>query len=161
MKLVKFVPKTAKILAVAMASTLALSAMIGNAQAEVNVADVQGCAEMMKQAANNKNMEQVAKLIADDAIISITRNGKSGTMDKKTYLQRLKDNWQKSSEYNYNIKVDNVVTMGEQAKADLSTVETFTKDGKSVKLVTNSRATLTSGADNAVLLKLVSQITIE
>ncbi len=161
MKPVKFVAKTTKILAVVMASTLAISAMMNTAQAEVKVADVQGCAKMMKQAANNKDMEQVAKLIADDAIISITRNGKSGTMDKKTYLQRLKDNWQNSSEYSYNISVDNVVTMGEQAKADLSTVETFTKDGKSVKLVTNSRATLTSGTDNAVLLKLVSQVTIE
>lgn len=128
--------------------------------APMTEAMVQNYAADMKQAANSQNINQVARLVSDDALISLSRKGKTTSLDKNGYLKLLQSSWSQASGYSYDIRVSNIVTSGEQAKADVRTVETWTKDGKQTSYITTSRATLTSGAGNAVLLRAVSQLTI-
>ncbi|WP_243443329.1 hypothetical protein [Psychrobacter sp. JCM 18903] len=56
--------------------------------------------------------------------------------------------------------MDNIVITGDQAKANVTTNESWVKDGKNVSFVTTSRVTLTLSTGNAVLLRAVSQVTI-
>ena len=114
----------------------------------------------MKSSANSQSINQVARLVSDDALISLSRKGKSTSLDKDAYLKLLQNSWNGTSNYNYDISVDNIVITGTQAKANVTTNESWVKDGQKVSFVTTSRVTLTVATGNAVLLRAVSQVTI-
>ncbi|WP_296402346.1 hypothetical protein [Psychrobacter sp.] len=139
----------------------AISFVATSAQAAINEAAVQNYATQMKQAANSRNVNKISSLVADEALISLSRRGKTTSLDKPAYLKLLQDSWAESSNYSYDIIISNIVISGEQAKADVKTVETWVKDGQQRTMSTTSRATLKSANDNAVLLRAVSQVTIE
>lgn len=143
------------------AMVAAVSFAATSAQAAINEAAVQNYATQMKQAANSKNVSKVSNLVADEALISLSRRGRTTSLDKAAYLKLLQDSWSKSSNYSYDTSISNVVITGEQAKADVKTVETWVKDGQQRTMSTTSRATLKSDNNNAVLLRAVSQVTIE
>ena len=144
------------------ALALAASAVSISAQAaDMTERAVQDYAAAMKVAANNKDITQVAALVSNDALISLSRRGKSTSLDKEAYLQLLQNSWNQTSNYRYEINIDNIVTTGTQAKANVNTTESWVKEGKSVSFVTNSRVTLTLSIGNAVLLRAVSQVTID
>lgn len=139
----------------------AVSFVATPAHAAINEAAVQNYATQMKQAANSKNVSKVSSLVADEALISLSRRGKTTSLDKAAYLKLLQDSWSKSTNYSYDISISNIVISGEQAKADVKTVETWVRDGQQRTMSTTSRATLKSDNNNAVLLRAVSQVTIE
>ena len=141
---------------VAAASTMTISAQA----ATMTEALVQNYATAMKSAANSQSLNQVARLVSDDALISMSRKGKSTSLDKDAYLKLLQNSWSNTSNYRYDINVDNIVITGEQAKANVTTNESWVKDGQKVSFVTTSRATLTLSTGNAVLLRAVSQVAI-
>ncbi len=141
----------------AVASTFAVSAQA----ATMTDSLVQNYSSAMKSAANSKNISQVARLVSDDALISLSRKGKSTSLDKEAYLKLLQTGWNQTSNYRYEISINNIVTTGEQAKANVTTTESWVKDGQNVSFVTNSRVTLTVATGNAVLLRAVSQVTID
>ncbi len=144
------------------ALALAASAVSISAQAaDMTERAVQDYAAAMKVAANNKDITQVAALVSNDALISLSRRGKSTSLDKEAYLQLLQNSWNQTSNYRYEINIDNIVTTGTQAKANVNTTESWVKEGKNVSFVTNSRVTLTLSIGNAVLLRAVSQVTID
>lgn len=122
---------------------------------------VQNYASAMKTAANSQDINQVARLVSDDALISLSRKGKSTSLDKNAYLKLLQNSWNQTSNYRYDISVDNIVITGSQAKANVNTVESWVKNGQNVSFVTTSRVTLTLSTGNAVLLRAVSQVTID
>lgn len=132
-----------------------------SAHADITEANVQQFASQLSQAANQKNVNRIAQLVDDDVLISLSRNGKSTTLNKSSYLRLLQTNWSNSSNYHYDISINNVVIAGNQAKADIQTVETLIKNGKPERLVTTSRATFGVTNANAMLLRAVSQLTIE
>lgn len=140
----------------AVASTASISAQA----ATMNESLVQSYASTMKSAANNQNTDQVARLVSDDALISLSRKGKSTSLDKDAYLKLLQNSWNQTSNYRYDITIDNIVITGSQAKANVTTVESWVKEGKNVSFVTTSRVTLTLSTGNAVLLRAVSQVAI-
>lgn len=142
------------------AGALAATAMMSAQAAPITESAVTGYASAMKNAANSQNIGQVATLVSDDALISLSRKGKTTSLDKDAYLKLLQRSWSQTQNYRYDISISNIVTSGDQAKADVKTVETWTKDGQNVSFVTSSRVTLASGAGNAVLLRAVSQVTI-
>lgn len=131
------------------------------AQAAINESSVQSYATAMKQAANSKDIAKVDRLVADDAIISLSRRGKTSNLNKSAYLQLLQDSWSQTSNYRYDISITNVVISGNQAKADVKTVESWVKDGQPTTITTSARATLVDGGNNAMLLRAVAQVTIE
>ncbi|WP_372829931.1 nuclear transport factor 2 family protein [Psychrobacter maritimus] len=141
---------------VAAASTMTISAQA----ATMTEALVQNYATAMKSAANSQSLNQVARLVSDDALISMSRKGKSTSLDKDAYLKLLQSSWSNTSNYRYDINVDNIVITGEQAKANVTTNESWVKDGQKVSFVTTSRVTLTLSTGNAVLLRAVSQVAI-
>lgn len=147
-------------LAVLSVGAVAVSTMMSAQAAPISEAAVQGYANAMKVAANSKNINQVAQLVSDDALISLSRKGKTTSLDKDAYLKLLQGSWSQTQNYRYDISISNIVTTGDQAKADVKTVETWVKDGKNVSFVTSSRVTLVAGTNNAVLLRAVSQVTI-
>lgn len=140
----------------------AIASMVAvNAQAAtMSQSLVQNYASSMKAAANNKNISQVAALVSDDALISLSRKGKSTSLDKDAYLKLLQSSWNQTSNYRYDISIDNIVITGDQAKANVNTTESWVKDGQNVSFITTSRVTLTLSTGNAVLLRAVSQVTI-
>lgn len=141
----------------ASASVIAINAQA----ATMSESLVQNYASAMKTAANNKNISQVSRLVSDDALISLSRKGKSTSLDKDAYLKLLQNSWNQTSNYRYDISVDNIVITGDQARANVNTTESWVKDGKNVSFVTNSRVTLTLSTGNAILLRAVSQVTID
>ncbi|MGO1282239.1 MAG: nuclear transport factor 2 family protein [Psychrobacter sp.] len=141
---------------VAVASSVSISAQA----ATMTEALVQNYASAMKSSANSQNVTQVSRLVSDDALISLSRKGKSTSLDKDAYLKLLQDSWNDTSNYRYDISVDNIVITGDKAKANVTTNESWVKDGRTVSFVTTSRVTLTLSTGNAVLLRAVSQITI-
>ncbi|MDN5565748.1 MAG: hypothetical protein L0G25_03015 [Psychrobacter sp.] len=151
------IKSTSVIALAAVASTFAISAQA----ATMTDSLVQNYASAMKSAANSKNINQVARLVSDDALISLSRKGKSTSLDKEAYLKLLQTGWNQTSNYRYEISINNIVTTGEQAKANVTTTESWVKDGQNVSFVTNSRVTLTVATGNAVLLRAVSQVTID
>jgi hypothetical protein len=141
---------------VAVASTISI-----NAQAATMTEDlVQNYAAAMKASANSQSINQVSRLVSDDALISLSRKGKSTSLDKDAYLKLLQNSWNDTSNYRYDISVDNVVITGSQAKANVTTNESWVKNGQQVSFVTTSRVTLTLSTGNAVLLRAVSQVAI-
>ena len=150
--------KSAAITSVAVAvSTISLSVQA----ATMTESLVQNYASAMKSSANSKNINQVARLVSDDALISLSRKGKTTSLDKDAYLKLLQSSWNNTSNYRYDISVDNIVITGAQAKANVTTTEQWVKDGKNVSFKTNSRVTLTLSTGNALLLRAVSQVTID
>ncbi|MDO4894283.1 DUF4440 domain-containing protein [Moraxella sp.] len=127
----------------------------------INESAVSSYAAAMNAAANNQNIAQVSKLIADDAVISITRNGKTSSLGKEDYLQLLQKSWARASNYRYRIDISDVVISGNQARAQVDTTETWTQDGKPITMKTSSRATLSQNGNNAVLLRSVAQMTVD
>jgi uncharacterized membrane-anchored protein YjiN (DUF445 family) len=149
--------KSASITAiVAIVGTMSISAQA----ATMTEALVQNYAAAMKASANSQNINQVARLVSDDALISMSRKGKSTSLDKEAYLKLLQSSWNNTSNYRYDISVDNVVISGGQAKANVTTNESWVKDGQQVSFVTTSRVTLALSTGNAVLLRAVSQVAI-
>ena len=140
----------------AVASTITISAQA----ATMTDALVQNYAAAMKTSANNQSINQVARLVSDDALISLSRKGKSTSLDKDAYLKLLQNSWNDTSNYNYDIDVDNIVITGDQARANVTTKESWMKEGQQVSFVTTSRVTLTVSTGNAVLLRAVSQVVI-
>ena len=116
---------------VSLASIVAVgSAWTISAQAApMTEALVQSYASAMKSAANSKNINKVAQLVSDDALISLSRKGKTTSLDKAAYLQLLQRSWNDTSNYRYDITIDNIVTTGAQAKANVTTHESWVKDG--------------------------------
>lgn len=141
---------------VAVASTASVSAQA----APMTEALVQNYIAAMKSSANSQSINQVSRLVSDDALISLSRKGKSTSLDKDAYLRLLQNSWNDTSNYNYDISVDNIVITGTQAKANVTTNESWVKNGQKVSFVTTSRVTLTLATGNAVLLRAVSQVTI-
>ena len=140
----------------AVASTVSISAQA----ADMTEALVQNYVAAMKSSANSKNVNQVARLVSDDALISLSRKGKSTSLDKDAYLKLLQNSWNDTSNYRYDISVDNIVITGSQAKASVTTNESWVKNGQQVSFVTTSRVTLGLSTGNAVLLRAVSQVAI-
>lgn len=156
--LIALLIKTASVVTfAAVASTVAISAQAATMSEDL----VQNYAAAMKSAANSKSINQVATLVSDDALISLSRKGKSTSLDKNAYLKLLQSSWNQTTNYRYDISVNDIVTTGSQAKANVKTVESWVKDGKNVSYVTTSRVTLTLSTGNAVLLRAVSQVTID
>ena len=156
-RLLALLVKSASITAiVAVASTISI-----NAQAATMTEDlVQNYAAAMKASANSQSINQVSRLVSDDALISLSRKGKSTSLDKDAYLKLLQNSWNDTSNYRYDISVDNVVITGSQAKANVTTNESWVKNGQQVSFVTTSRVTLTLSTGNAVLLRDVTQVAI-
>ncbi|MBE0441241.1 hypothetical protein [Psychrobacter sp.] len=154
--LVLLMKSTSVAAVVAVASSVSISAQA----ATMTEALVQNYASAMKSSANSQNVTQVSRLVSDDALISLSRKGKSTSLDKDAYLKLLQDSWNDTSNYRYDISVDNIVITGDKAKANVTTNESWVKDGRTVSFVTTSRVTLTLSTGNAVLLRAVSQITI-
>ncbi len=139
-------------------ATLALGLLVySQANAQIQATDINRYASVMKQSANNKDLNKIADMIADDVIIKITRNGKSATLNKTEYLKRLQQNWQSANNYSYNIQVSDIITSGDHIKANITTQEVIGNN----TYVTNSRATLTENNNKAVLLKAVSQVSVK
>lgn len=151
-----FIKSTSIAATVAVASTISISAQA----ATMTEALVQNYIAAMKSSANSQSINQVARLVSDDALISLSRKGKSTSLDKDAYLKLLQNSWNNTSNYNYDISVDNIVITGTQAKANVTTNESWVKNGQRVSFVTTSRVTLTLSTGNAVLLRAVSQVTI-
>ncbi len=144
----------------ALASSLVLaSPMI--AEAAISEQSVYAYANSIKTAANTRNIGQIARLISDDAIISLSRQGRgTTTLSKSDYLQLLQKGWTNSSTYRFDIEVRDVLITGDQARAQIITTETWTQNGKPMTIMTSSRATLGLSGKNTVLLRSVSQVTV-
>ncbi|WP_420230448.1 hypothetical protein ACOBWA_05670 [Psychrobacter sp. ER1] len=156
-RLLALLVKSASITAiVAVASTISINAQA----ATMTEGLVQNYAAAMKASANSQSINQVSRLVSDDALISLSRKGKSTSLDKDAYLKLLQNSWNDTSNYRYDISVDNVVITGSQAKANVTTNESWVKNGQQVSFVTTSRVTLTLSTGNAVLLRAVSQVAI-
>ncbi len=63
--------------------------MINPAQAEITPKEVEKYAAAMTAAANAKSMTRVGNLVAEDALISVSRKGKSSTLNKSNYLNLI------------------------------------------------------------------------
>lgn len=127
----------------------------------VSEQSMQTYAVSMKASANAQNIGQIGKLIDDNAVISITRQGKTSTLDKNAYLQLLQKAWAGTTDYQYDIFVSDAVVSGEQVRATVSTVESWKKDGQEIVVKTVSKATLVEKGSDVVLLRAVSQIGIK
>lgn len=149
----------AKGLLVSAAAVTAVTAVTANASS-MTESLVDAYANSIKQAANSQNVAGVADLVADNAIISLSRNGKTSNLGKKQYLQLLQGVWGNSRNYKYDINISNVVISGNQARIQVKTTETFVQNGQPVTLISNSRATLTVSSNDAVLLRAVTQVAI-
>ncbi|WP_315042569.1 hypothetical protein ACGTJS_08650 [Faucicola mancuniensis] len=139
---------------------ISLSAM-NISHAEITNSDIQRFASQMNQAANSKSISTVNRLVSDDALISISRRGRTSTLDKANYLNLLQTNWARATQYHYNIQINNMISTGKQAKADIITVETITEDKRTLKLITTSRATFSETPNGVVLTRAISNLTIE
>lgn len=148
-----------KLAALALVAPVAVSSQ---AYAQMSETLVKSYAQSMQTAANSQNVSQVARLIGDDAVIALSRQGRgSATLDKSGYLDLLQKSWTQSRNYRYQLSIDNIVITGDTARVQMVSKETFNKDGKDTTFTTSSRATLGVDGGNAVLLRSVAQITVE
>lgn len=144
----------------ALAGILGLTTITAPAYA-MSEQTVRSFASMMSAAANSQNIGSVSRLIDDNAVISLTRKNNTVTLDKNAYLQLLQKSWAGVSDYRYDITITDVVVTGNQARANLVMRESWIKDGKRIVFTTQSRATFSESSGNVVLLRAVSQATIE
>ncbi|MFA9485305.1 MULTISPECIES: hypothetical protein [unclassified Moraxella] len=147
-------------MSIGLITALGATTLISSPAHAISESSVQAYASAMSNAANSKNIGQVARLVSNEAIISLTRNGKTANLDKNNYLQLLQTSWAKSTNYHYDIAISDIIVSGNQARAQVITTETWLEDGKPVKLITTSRVTLSSVGGSAVLLRSVSQVAI-
>lgn len=131
------------------------------ANAEITQREIDNFGTAMMAAANAKSMSRVSSLIADDALISVSRKGKTSTLNKSNYLNLLQNNWSKATQYGYDIQINNVVVTGNHAKADAITTEVIVENNVTTRLVTTSRITFTESADTVLLSRAISQLVIE
>lgn len=117
-------------------------------------------AARMYSAANNKDIAAIADLIVDDALISLTRKGQTTSLTKADYLKLLQNSWAKTTDYKFQIVLSNVVTTDNHAKVNVKTSETWRQNGKPVQVVTQSRVTLVSPDNKAVLSRAINQVDI-
>ena len=91
----------------------AISAVAVQAQA-ANMTDslVESYAAAMKAAANSQDINRVANLVSDDALISLSRRGKTTSLNKEGYLNLLQSSWNQTSNYQYDIKIKNTSFWG-------------------------------------------------
>lgn len=144
------------------AASVVAATVSAPAYAQISQALIDNYASTMQTAANSRNIGQIAKLLSDDVVVSLTRQGKgTTTLDKSAYLDLLQKGWTQATSYRYTISVNDIVITGDTAKAQVVTVETWVKDGKTTKLTTTSRATLGLAGGNAVLLRSVAQVAVE
>ncbi|ELA08395.1 hypothetical protein MOMA_07536 [Moraxella macacae 0408225] len=143
------------------ALTLSLVLVSNFAAANISENDIKQFAQKMHQSANSKNIAQVSRLIGDDALISISRRGVTSTLDKSSYLNLLQTNWAKATDYRYTIHINNVISTGDQAKADIVTTEVISENGKTLNMTTTSRATFSQTTKGVVLSRAISQLTIQ
>ncbi len=133
---------------------------MSSAQAAINKNQVNQYAQNMRQAANSQNIGRIAELVSDDAIISLSGNGKKTSLNKNGYLKLLQRNWNKTSNYKYTIQISNIVIIDdEKASAKVTTKESYLKNGKSFELITKSDAKFSLNNNKVVLLRSVAQVT--
>lgn len=120
-----------------------------------------GYANAMKVSANNQSIGQIARLIDDEAVIAISRQGKTSTLDKNAYLQLLQKSWAGASNYHYDIAISDVVIADNQVRAVVNTTESWEKNNTKVLVDTASRVTLIQTNGEMVLLRAVSQIVVK
>lgn len=158
-----YVKQKRKAFGVLAVSAIGAGALIASpAYAQISQQQVMAYAAAMQTAANNQNIGQIARLLSDDVVVSLSRQGKgTTTLDKSAYLDLLQRSWTQATGYRYSIAISDVVITGDTARAQVITQETWVKDGKTTTLTTNSRATLGLSGDNAVLLRSVSQVAVE
>lgn len=144
------------------AASLATAVSISTpAYAQMSESLVMAYAHNMQTAANARNIGQISRLLSDDVVVSLSRQGKGATtLDKSGYLDLLQKSWTKADNYRYHISIDNIIITGNTAKAEVVTTETWTKDGVNTTLITTSKATLTLNGNNALLMRSVAQITV-
>lgn len=132
------------------------------ASAAIDETAVHNFAAAIEKAANAKNINQIARLIGDDAIISMSRQGRgTTTLYKSDYLQLLQKSWTESTGYRFNIQIQNIVIAGDIAKVQMITTETWqNSNDKPVTLITTSRANIGMSGSQAVLLHSVAQVTL-
>lgn len=153
----------------ALFGSLIAGALVGTAMmistpayAQMNEAMVMNYAQNMQKAANSHNINQIARLLSDDVIVSLTRQGRGTvTLDKAGYLDLLQKGWIQTSDYQYAINVEDIIITGDTARAQVITRESWTQNGKTTTLITTSRATLGVASGNALLLRSVSQVSTE
>lgn len=140
---------------------IGIATMTQPVYANISEQDIQTFAKNITQAANQRNINQIANLVDDNVLISLSRNGKTTTLNKDSYLNLLQNNWSDASQYQYIMTINDVVISGNQAKANIQTVENIIKQGKLAKLTTTSRVTFAMPSSGVVLVRAVSQLTIE
>lgn len=131
------------------------------ANAEITQRDIDNYGTAMAAAANAKSISRVASLVADDALISVSRKGKTTTLNKSNYLNLLQNNWSKATQYGYDIQLNNVVISGNHAKADAITTEVIVENNVTTRLVTTSRITFAESGNLVLLSRAISQLVIE
>ncbi len=141
-------------------AVIASSILLASPAYAISEASVMNFANAMNRAANSQNIGQISRLIDDNAVISLTKQNKTMTLDKNGYLQLLQKSWANSTNYQYQIHISDIVISGGQARAQVSTTESWIKDGKKVTLNSNARTTLGDAGNDAVLLRSVMQITV-
>lgn len=130
--------------------------------AQASEQSVQAYANALQNAANNRNIGQIARLISDDVIISLSRQGRDNmTLSKADYLQLLQQGWMNTSAYRFDIEVKDVLIVGNQARAQMVSTETWTQDGKNFTLITTSKVTLDLQGRDALLLRSVAQVVMK
>lgn len=151
-----FLKKTA---AMGLASAVAVTTP---AYAQITESAIIAYAQDMQKAANARNIGHIARLLSDDIVVSLSRQGKgTATMDKSGYLDLLQKSWTQADNYRYTIEINNIVITGDTAKAQVLTTETWTKNNKSTKITTSSRATFAINEGRVLLLRSVSQVTVQ
>lgn len=140
---------------------LGVVAMTATSAHAITQDSVQSYATAMKTSANAQNIGQITRLIDDNAVISITRHGKTSTLDKNAYLQLLQKSWAGTTNYRYDITISDVVVADGQARATVSTTESWEKDKQKTTINTVSKATLIKSGSDVILLRAVSQISVE
>lgn len=132
------------------------------AMAQMNEQLVNTYTNAVQSAANAQNISQLARLISDDVVISLNRQGKgSATLDKSAYLDLLQKSWTQTSNYRYTTHADNIVITGDTARVSFVSKETWTKDGQSFTLTTTSKSTLGLVGTTPVLLRSVAQVSVD
>ncbi|UNU73221.1 hypothetical protein LU293_09135 [Moraxella nasovis] len=159
----KNVAPRVRLMSLAVATTMTAVSLVSIEAYAMDESAVQDFVAKISKAANGQNKDQIGRLIDDEAIIVLSRNGDSATLTKQEYLARLQKNWAQASDYHYDIQVDNIVVSSDQARAQITTTESWKdkKTGNAVRHVMSSRSTLTEVNGKTVMLRAVAQVTVQ
>lgn len=116
--------------------------------------------QKMQQAANAQNIGQIARLIDDDAAITLSRGAMSVSLDKTSYLKLLQKNWTKASDYSFSMSAEQITTADNRTRVQFLIQERWKNDGKDVQMTTDARATLEHNGKYLVLTRLVSDVSV-